>query len=114
MGEIRVRTDGPSPAKKRRIAASPKQRTTERIDLEDCGEAQQPDLVRLLTALRRKKRIVVIAGAGISVSAGSMQPPPQISFSLQNVNLFFFSFLCQFPTFDHQQAFSPISVASTS
>ncbi|KAK4466657.1 DHS-like NAD/FAD-binding domain-containing protein [Cladorrhinum samala] len=70
MGEIRVRTDGPSPAKKRRIAASPKQRTTERIDLEDCGEAQQPDLVRLLTALRRKKRIVVIAGAGISVSAG--------------------------------------------
>ncbi|KAK3990322.1 DHS-like NAD/FAD-binding domain-containing protein [Cladorrhinum sp. PSN332] len=70
MGEIQVRTDGPPPSKRRRIAATPKERRTEHIDLENCNEDQQPELVRFLTALRRKKRIVVIAGAGISVSAG--------------------------------------------
>ncbi|KAK4168614.1 DHS-like NAD/FAD-binding domain-containing protein [Cladorrhinum sp. PSN259] len=70
MGEIQVRTDGPPPTKRRRIVAAPKERTTQHIDLEDCSEDQQPELVRFLSALRRKKRIVVIAGAGISVSAG--------------------------------------------
>ncbi|KAK4232269.1 DHS-like NAD/FAD-binding domain-containing protein [Podospora fimiseda] len=70
MGEIQVRTDGPPPSKRRRIAPAPKERRTEHIDLEHCSEDQQPELVRFLSALRSKKRIVVIAGAGISVSAG--------------------------------------------
>ncbi|KAK3694564.1 DHS-like NAD/FAD-binding domain-containing protein [Podospora appendiculata] len=70
-GEIQVRTDGP-PTKRRRLAAPPRPRTTEYIDLETRGDDddEQESLARLLTALRKKKRIVVIAGAGISVSAG--------------------------------------------
>lgn len=76
-GEIQVRTDGDGdvsmpPAKRRRTAAPRKPRTTEHLDLDlrdDDGEAQ---LDRLLSVLRTKKKIVVVAGAGISVSAGSM------------------------------------------
>lgn len=68
--EIRVRTDGPPPPKRRRIAAAPKPRTTAYINLED-GVENDENLERLLSALRKKKKIVVIAGAGISVSAGS-------------------------------------------
>ncbi|KAK3945311.1 DHS-like NAD/FAD-binding domain-containing protein [Diplogelasinospora grovesii] len=66
---IQVRTDGP-PAKRRRIAAPRKERTTENMDLENLGEEEEEELRRLLSALRKKKKIVVIAGAGISVSAG--------------------------------------------
>ncbi|KAH0544980.1 hypothetical protein FGG08_000906 [Glutinoglossum americanum] len=65
------------PAKKRKIA-EPKPRTTKYLDLrsingdaaggvEDC---QKPQLDLLLKVLRKKRKIVVIAGAGISVSAG--------------------------------------------
>ncbi|KAL2256204.1 hypothetical protein VTK26DRAFT_2025 [Humicola hyalothermophila] len=68
--EIRVRTDGPPPPKRRRVAAPPKPRTTAYINLEDDGIEQDENLERLLSALRKKKKIVVIAGAGISVSAG--------------------------------------------
>lgn len=46
---------------------------------DDTGEAQ---LDRLLNVLRRKKKIVVIAGAGISVSAGSTSLVPYASRSL--------------------------------
>jgi NAD-dependent histone deacetylase SIR2 len=70
--EIRVRTDGPPPSKRRRIAAPAKPRTTAHIDLENHGEDEDENLQRLMLALRKKKKIVVIAGAGISVSAGSM------------------------------------------
>ena len=70
--EIRVRTDGPPPTKRRRIAAPAKPRTTTYIDLENRGEEEDEGLERLMTALRKKKKIVAIAGAGISVSAGSM------------------------------------------
>jgi NAD-dependent histone deacetylase SIR2 len=73
--EIRVRTDGP-PAKRRRITAPPKPRTTEYIDLESRGPQDDAALDRLVLALRKKKKIVVIAGAGISVSAGSTSPAP--------------------------------------
>ncbi|KAK2073003.1 hypothetical protein P8C59_007317 [Phyllachora maydis] len=68
---IEVRVDGP-PAKRRRIATSrpPRVRITEFVDLENRDEAQERQLDRLIHALRKKKRIVVIAGAGISVSAG--------------------------------------------
>ncbi|KAK4242362.1 NAD-dependent protein deacetylase hst4 [Achaetomium macrosporum] len=69
-GEIRVRTDGPPPPKRRRVAAPWKPRTTAYIDLENPSEGEEENLERLLSALRRKKKIVVIAGAGISVSAG--------------------------------------------
>jgi NAD-dependent histone deacetylase SIR2 len=65
--------DGPPPAKKRRTAG-PKERTTEYLDLTKGQElweaADEAQLQRLLAALRKKKKIVVIAGAGISVSAG--------------------------------------------
>ncbi|KAK4154620.1 NAD-dependent protein deacetylase hst4 [Chaetomidium leptoderma] len=69
-GEIRVRTDGPPPSKRRRTAAPTKPRTTAHIDLENRGEQEDENLERLMAALRKKKKIVVIAGAGISVSAG--------------------------------------------
>jgi NAD-dependent histone deacetylase SIR2 len=71
--EIRVRTDGTDepPRKRRRIVAPPAPRTTSYIDLEAGSEEEDAQLEKLLVALRRKKRIVVIAGAGISVSAGS-------------------------------------------
>lgn len=72
--------DGPPPAKRRKL--EPKVRTTERLDLTSSGQGQTEDLSgsdlqleRLLKALRTKRKIVVIAGAGISVSAGSMFPP---------------------------------------
>lgn len=64
--------DGPPPTKKRRIG-EPKQRTTEYLDLrsEELSESEQAQLDRLLKVLHKKRKIVVIAGAGISVSAGS-------------------------------------------
>ncbi|KAK4128202.1 DHS-like NAD/FAD-binding domain-containing protein [Parathielavia appendiculata] len=69
--EIRVRTDGPPPAKRRRTAGPTKPRTTAYIDLENPrGDGEDENLERLISALRKKKKIVVIAGAGISVSAG--------------------------------------------
>ncbi|RDW88853.1 DHS-like NAD protein [Coleophoma cylindrospora] len=69
--------DGPPPAKKRRVM-TPKERTTEYLDLRAFGESLNPEenkeqdaqLKRLTKALRGKRKIVVIAGAGISVSAG--------------------------------------------
>lgn len=47
---------------------------TRHLDLNDMAdsEACEEELGYLLRALRKKKKIVVIAGAGISVSAGSM------------------------------------------
>lgn len=46
-------------------------RETKRLDLQKLKNAeQQTELDRLLKALRTKKKIVVVAGAGISVSAG--------------------------------------------
>jgi NAD-dependent histone deacetylase SIR2 len=58
--------------RKRRKLTDPKERTTERLDLTsaEIDEDQQPQLQRLLNVLHRKRKIVVIAGAGISVSAG--------------------------------------------
>lgn len=70
-GEIQVRTDGPPPPKRRRIAAPTGPRKTTYVDLESRDEEQDKQLERLLSALRKKKKVVVIAGAGISVSAGS-------------------------------------------
>ncbi|KAL9608758.1 MAG: hypothetical protein Q9167_006412 [Letrouitia subvulpina] len=60
--------------KKKKRRAEPKPRTTEYLDLKsspcslDLEQAKQLDL--LLKVLRKRNKIVVIAGAGISVSAG--------------------------------------------
>lgn len=70
--EIHVNPDGPPPAKRRRVERKP--RTTEYLDLKAASEQSEKDeqlLDQLTAALRKKKKIVVIAGAGISVSAGS-------------------------------------------
>lgn len=70
--------DGPPPAKKRKVNP-PKPRTTEVLDLNFYGEErhgydqdhEDTQIRRLTKALRGKKKIVIIAGAGISVRAGS-------------------------------------------
>lgn len=66
-------SEDPPPAKKRRISP-PKERTTEYLDLmkpdEELTVEDHRQIKRLLDTLRKKKKIVVIAGAGISVSAG--------------------------------------------
>lgn len=64
--------DGPPPAKRRRVG--PRDRTTRSLDLnhERVKSAEQPQYDDMLRTLHRCKKIVVIAGAGISVSAGSM------------------------------------------
>ncbi|KAH8731137.1 NAD-dependent histone deacetylase-like protein SIR2 [Phaeosphaeriaceae sp. PMI808] len=63
--------DDPRPPKRRKLT-DPKERITERLDLThiDIDQGQQPQLQRLLNVLHKKRKIVVIAGAGISVSAG--------------------------------------------
>ncbi|KAI0484924.1 DHS-like NAD/FAD-binding domain-containing protein [Xylariaceae sp. FL0804] len=69
--EIHVNPDGPPPSKRRRVERKP--RTTEYLDLGaacDQSEKDEKLLEQLTSALRKKKKIVVIAGAGISVSAG--------------------------------------------
>ena len=69
-----VDVDGQPPVKKRRIA-EPKPRTTEYLDLtlssEEHASSQKKQLDLLLKVLRKRRKIVVVAGAGISVSAGS-------------------------------------------
>ncbi|KAH0595649.1 hypothetical protein MHUMG1_06826 [Metarhizium humberi] len=65
--------DSPRPAKKRRITP-PRERITAYLDLmkshDDFSHEDNFHMERLLSALRKKKKIVVVAGAGISVSAG--------------------------------------------
>ncbi|KAI9815892.1 MAG: hypothetical protein M1832_005202 [Thelocarpon impressellum] len=72
--------DRPPPSKKRKIVV-PKPRTTEYLDLrapslkagqptEGLSSSQRTHLDALLKVLRKKRKIVVVAGAGISVSAG--------------------------------------------
>lgn len=65
--------DGPPPRKRRRISERAP-RTTEYLDLRN-GKPEDPDeqlqLARLLDVLHTRQKIVVVAGAGISVSAGS-------------------------------------------
>ncbi|KAH6985317.1 DHS-like NAD/FAD-binding domain-containing protein [Ilyonectria destructans] len=62
------------PSAKRRKVSPPKERITEYLDLTKPNSEFSPEecrlMERLVMALREKKNIVVIAGAGISVSAG--------------------------------------------
>jgi NAD-dependent histone deacetylase SIR2 len=64
--------EDPRPAKRRKLTSTdPKERTTEYLDLtQDITDEDKPQLQRLLNVLHKKRKIVVIAGAGISVSAG--------------------------------------------
>ncbi|KDN69858.1 putative Sir2 family protein [Colletotrichum sublineola] len=64
-------TDAPDaqPPRKRRKVTPPKERTTEYLNLDEC-DVDDSNLARLVSALKKRKKIVVIAGAGISVSAG--------------------------------------------
>ncbi|KAL1966486.1 hypothetical protein VTN77DRAFT_4408 [Rasamsonia byssochlamydoides] len=64
---------GQEPArKKRRVGPTP--RSTQHLDLSDASEQayarQQPQIDLLVKTLRTRRKIVVIAGAGISTSAG--------------------------------------------
>ncbi|KAJ4367456.1 hypothetical protein N0V83_007039 [Neocucurbitaria cava] len=63
--------DDPRPRKKRKTV-DPKDRTADYLDLSRSyvDEDELPQLQRLLNVLHKKRKIVVIAGAGISVSAG--------------------------------------------
>jgi hypothetical protein len=66
--------DGQPPRKRRRISERvPTPRTTEYLDLRNgkIDPDEQPQLDRLLNVLHKRQKIVVVAGAGISVSAGS-------------------------------------------
>ncbi|PWW75981.1 DHS-like NAD/FAD-binding domain-containing protein, partial [Tuber magnatum] len=63
------------PPKKQKIAEPPKRKPPQHINLrppltEELLKAQKPQIDTLLKLLRKKKKIVVIAGAGISVGAG--------------------------------------------
>lgn len=75
IDEIRVRSDGPPPKRRKLATTTPGPRTTTHFDLENHVYGDDAQFGKLLSALRKKKRIVVIAGAGISVSAGSMSRP---------------------------------------
>ena len=68
--EDSTRQDCP-PAKKRRRNPLPKERTTQYLSLAKSSSEQQPQTNLLVETLRHQKDIVVIAGAGISTSAGS-------------------------------------------
>ncbi|KAL4774957.1 NAD-dependent protein deacetylase hst4 [Aspergillus nidulans var. acristatus] len=63
------------PARKKRRVAGPKERRTQHLDLtprlgfSDYGD-QEPQINLLVNTIRNHKKIVVIAGAGISTSAG--------------------------------------------
>ena len=71
----RPRGGGEDPTRKKRKTEGEKSRKTERLDLRTPREPGSPEpygqLNVLLQALRKRRKIVVIAGAGISTSAGS-------------------------------------------
>ncbi|KAF9696034.1 hypothetical protein EKO04_005888 [Ascochyta lentis] len=65
--------EDPRPAKRRKLTPTTDAngRTTQYLDLtQDITADDKPQLQRLLNVLHKKRKIVVIAGAGISVSAG--------------------------------------------
>ena len=60
------------PAKRRRISRDPRERTTEFLDLRAGAPSpeEQENLDRVLNALHKRQKVVAIAGAGMSKSAG--------------------------------------------
>jgi NAD-dependent histone deacetylase SIR2 len=76
-GQATSSAGGQEPArKKRRVGPTP--RSTQRLDLSPAAEQsyaqQQAQIELLVKTLRTRRKIVVIAGAGISTSAGSESP----------------------------------------
>ena len=71
----RSRPSGQEPARKKRRVSGPKPRTTQHLDLtataQRSREEQREQIDCLVKTLRRHRKIIVIAGAGISTSAGS-------------------------------------------
>ena len=71
----RAREEEKLPPPKKRKTVQPKPRTTEHLNLKIPWQSraidQQSQLDLLLKVLRKRRKVVVIAGAGISVSAGS-------------------------------------------
>ena len=65
------RDDGSPPAKRRKLNER-KPRTTQYLDLnsEELSTQDREQVDRVVKALHKKRKIVVIAGAGISVAAG--------------------------------------------
>jgi NAD-dependent histone deacetylase SIR2 len=73
QSEVTNTVDDMHPARKRR-KTEPKPRTTQYLDLKGTSsqaDSQKDPLALLIKTLRKRRKIVVIAGAGISVSAGS-------------------------------------------
>ena len=70
-------SDDLPPAKKRKSVEA-KPRTTVHLNLQDSSSAldQSSQLALLLKVLRKRRKIVVIAGAGISTAAGGRSCPP--------------------------------------
>lgn len=66
------------PAKKKRRVALPKERRTQLLDLNPAAGLsygdQESQIDLLVNTIRGHRKIVVIAGAGISTSAGSTRP----------------------------------------
>ena len=73
--------EAPPPGKRRRV--EPTRWMTQHLDLTGLSGSttagQEVQLDTLLEVLRKRKKIVVIAGAGISVSAGSRHQLYQLS-----------------------------------
>lgn len=62
--------DDEPPAKRRRLS---RERTTTYVNLDDAeNEESKAQIERVMRVLHKRKKIVVVAGAGISVTAGSM------------------------------------------
>jgi hypothetical protein len=86
--------DGPPPAKRQRIMKT-KEFKTEYLNLQMLSESDDDahhkvhggKLKKLMEVLRTKRKIVVIAGAGISVSAGSMYTCPAQHHHLSNMHI---------------------------
>lgn len=104
-------SDDLPPAKKRK-SVEPKPRTTVHLDLQSPSPApdQSSQLGLLLKVLRKRRKIVVIAGAGISTAAGGECCAP-IPAAHWIANLLTKP---QFPTFGHQMASSTLSGATIS
>jgi NAD-dependent histone deacetylase SIR2 len=66
-------TSDERPTKRRRISADPKPRLTHQLDLTSAAlsDGQEDQLDKLMNLIQNRRKIVVVAGAGISVSAGS-------------------------------------------
>lgn len=70
-------------------------------------KVQKKQIDRLVKVLQKKKKIVVIAGAGISVNAGSKLPLPVFLLHLAK------KYRLQFPTFEVPQDYLARFVQST-